>query len=625
MYGICGVYNFQKNEPVLSRELKRMAQQMSHRGTGELGYYVYRNVGLSFQQTKTDDSIHQPFTNYDESVWVVCDGHVENYNELRKMPALRKYNFYTKSSAELILHLYEALGHELLNHLKGSFSFVIWNNRTRSLLAVRDPLGTKPFYYAQVDGRLFFASELKALLCVDAIPRFINVESINQFLHYGFVPGPNTIMDRINKLPAGHFLVCDNQKLEISSYWDIQLPVENTKDETYCKSELIKKLKAAVEQEINPKQSAGIFLSGGLDSSLLVALAKTCTDKPLMTFTLNFENSENGKSPRPTETVSQLFETRHFDLTMTPEEFRNSFNRTAWYLDEPIADPSAIASLQLGQFVKQNLNLALSGDGIDELFSGKDEYLSQQQMTHAYYFTEFNHSARDANGSRRLPHVKHCQSVNVTNQKDVLQNYLNSQTVEFEEQKLYSNQMWMKLKTLNKQWLPADVVSSKTQISDYEKIFYLDLKYKFPNILFQKYDRLNGALAIDIKVPYLSLPVVQFSAGVPFYWKVKNSQTKYLIRQIAHDFLPELIINQPRTGWQIPVTGWLRNQLQEWPKETLMNNRVFSRGLFNPERLKEIITNFIEGKNNSTSLIYSLICLESWFRLFVDGDIILAD
>ena len=620
MSGICGIYNYQRNTPVLSSELKRMSPMLMHRGDGKIGIYVYQNVGLGFQQSVEEGQtlIHQPLANVDESVWVVCDGTFENTEYLQRCPELKKYPLFSQSPAEILLHLYKEFGMDCLPKIEGVFSLAIWDNQKKRLILARDSLGARPLYYSDIDGRFFFASELKALLSVSQIPRYMDVEAINQFLHWGYLPGPQTIIERIKKVPPGHYVVCENNGCQLQRYWQIQFTNPGFKDEGFYKTELLSRLEESVRGQISNGEPIGILLSGGLDSSMLVAIAKKLSENPIMTFTLQSSDISTNLNTNYARQITRQFGTRHFELIMSARDFIDNFVEAAWYLDEPLADPSAIAYFQLSRFVRQNLSTVLSADGIDELLAGKDQYLLSYKMQHPFYFTSFSRPEPIEKSIYRLPRIKHWQkSISKNNQWE---SYLQRQQLDFEEQKLYSNQFWLKLKSQTQPWLNLNGLPANAENDLLQKILFLEIYYVVPNILLLKKDRLSRAVALTVNTPFLAPRFVKFSWQLPNEMKIHGMQTKYIWRQLAREILPDSIVWQQRVGWQIPITYWLRNQLREWPFKLLTSERIFARGLFNPERLKQLVTNHLEGQIEATQLLFALICLENWFRLFVDGE-----
>lgn len=612
MSGICGIYNFRRQAPVLSAEIKQMTSTMRHRGTGKAGLYLYQNVGLGVRQAATDCNFNcQPLASMDETIWVMFDGEIENYHELRKLPQMKKYHFYSDSDVELLLYLYQEFKESCAEHLRGGFTFVVWNKNEKRLMLARDALGMRNLFYAEIGGRLVFASEMKALLKDPRVPRSLDVRAINQFLHTGFVLAPDTIMTHVKKIAAGHIVSVSRTGCRIQRYREYQPEPKENAGIDQLKSELLYELEIAVENVVAAGQPLGILLGDGLDSALLVALARKYQSEALLTFNLRMSSVKNDSPTQPAQLIHQRYQTRHFELLFSPEDFLHHFTRAVWYQDEPIADPALVAQFQLYQFVKLNLDTVLSAEGADELWGGRESYLKSTLIPHAYYFTGSERNINWNNICRRLPRIRHWQKHGETKNGC----FPIADCIDFDDQKIYSSQFWLKLKSLE-EMMP---VNGRTVPNGrLDRLLYFEVNDVLPDRVLPKHERFGAAISLNTKLPFLNQALVDLSARIPANFKINQTRTKYILRLLAREILPESIVWQRRRGRHVPMSHWLPGALKTWPAEILLNKKHFERGLFNPEQLRELVAAQTAGEVNASRFIYTLIILESWIRLFLD-------
>jgi len=320
MSGICGIYNIQRQEPVLSREIKQMLTAQRHRGTGEIGLYLYKNIGIGFQPEKSG-MLHQPVASADETVWAVFGGKIHNYMKLRNLPQMKNYIFYSNSPADLLINLYLEYKEACVELLRGAFVFALWDKPGKKLFLARDPLGMRQLYYAEIDGRIFFGSDLRALLQDPRIPRNLDARAVNQFLHNGFVLAPDTILSRVKKIGAGHAVSFSPGGTQVKHYWEYQPNVRENAGIDELQARLQRVLEAAITAVVPKANPVGVLLSGGLDSGLLLALLRRCCANELVTFHLRMDSDAADPAAQRAQLLSQRFDTRHFELVMSPDDF----------------------------------------------------------------------------------------------------------------------------------------------------------------------------------------------------------------------------------------------------------------------------------------------------------------
>ncbi|MFC3771593.1 asparagine synthase (glutamine-hydrolyzing) [Paenibacillus sp. GCM10012303] len=556
MCGITGMMYFDHRE-IKASSLQAMMDVIHHRGPDDMGTWTDPGIGLGFRRLSIIDlkEGHQPLCNEDESVWIVFNGEIYNYQPLREQLLARGHSFRTQTDTEVIVHLYEEYGEDCVQHLRGMFGFVIWDRRRKKLFGARDHFGIKPFYYIH-DGKSFlFASEIKSLLEAEGVNRRLRDESLLQYLTFQYVPEPNTMFEGILKLPPAHTVtVTPDGRMEIKRYWDPMFaPVERPFDEMV--EELRARLKDSVIHHMHSDVERGCFLSSGIDSTAIATHMRAI--EPIRTFSVGFEGPNN-ETVIAKETAAALG-TRHHAKIITERDFFDSVPRAVWHQDEPVADPSAIALYHVAQLAREHVTVVLSGEGADELFGGYRIYREPLSLRPLAWLPlplkRMLHAA-----ARLLPN-------GLTGR-----NYLLRATTPLEERflgnaKLYSEEAKARLVRYDRSlldsyrnpWQVAGQYYDKTKHLDpVSRMQYIDMNLWMPGDILMKADKMTMAHSLELRVPFLDKELFEFARTVPQSYRLGGGTTKYIFRKAMEGIIPDFILNRPKLGFPVPLRDWLK-------------------------------------------------------------------
>ena len=592
MCGICGVIDFDQNL-VLEEELRCMNGTLIHRGPDGEGYFILKNVGLANRRLSVIDLKFgsQPIHNEDKSLWITFNGEIYNFQKTRVSLQKKNHRFYTKTDTECILHLYEEEGANFVKKLDGMFALAIWDEKKKELLLARDPMGKKPLYWALFGSKFVFASEPKAILALPDFKRVIDRGSLSKYFFYGYVPSPNTIFKGINRLSAGSFMrVRKNVAEEEKKYWEIDysgkfddLSNEERKDQV---KSLLKK---AVEKRLVADVPIGVFLSGGIDSSLVAAFIPP---KKVEAFTIGFEDSFFDES------VYAKMVADHLGIKQNIKIFKNSevfdlFPEALELMDEPVADPSILPTYLLSAFTGQRVKVALSGDGGDENFAGYPKYL-------AHFFLR-------RTGLEKLPFLRATMP-----QKGKVGKLLASSPFP-----LYlRNQFWISSLSAEEIKRMTGVSLKLDELEMYHELFvgkealdealFLDQKMTMADQNLVKIDRASMVNSLEVRCPFLDKDLVQFAARLEFKDKIKGFKTKAILREIAGEFFPKDLYNRPKKGFGIPLKKWLDCELKDFKNHYLSIEKINNENLLNTQAVQGIIN------DNNPDNIWKLLVFEVW-------------
>jgi asparagine synthase (glutamine-hydrolysing) len=560
---------------------------------------------------------HQPIHNENETVWVVCNGEIYNFLELRKELIEKGHIFYTNSDTEVIAHLYEDHGIDCFKHLNGMFGIAIWDVNRRQLILGRDRVGKKPLYYAFDGKRLVFSSELKCLLYVPDFQRKVNMSAMDYYLSFGYVPGELSIFEGVHKLPAGHILIYKAQKIDILPYWHLEFGnCAEDKGEEYYVETLRELFLDSVKKRLISDVPLGAFLSGGLDSSSIVAAMVQLGVNDIKTFTIGFE--EEGYSELPyARDVADLLGTNHFELIVNPE-MTQILPELVWFFDEP---SSAIPTYYVSRFARSEVKVILSGDGGDELFAGYTRYIDHpfakaiRTMPKALRLNVIHKLASCM--PSKLKGVKFIRSAS-GNAFDFYASKINYFNPE-EKLLLYSKDFKHRLNGSSKplDWL-RNYFTEIDKISDISRRQYTDIKTYLPDTILTKVDRASMAVSLETRAPLLDYRIVEFAGTIPDRYKMPNGRTKNVLKEMARDMLPQNIIDRKKKGFAIPKDIWFRGQLKDFANDILLSSDAKERGYFNIAYIKTLLEQHQEGGCDFSDQIWALLCLELWHLKYMD-------
>jgi asparagine synthase (glutamine-hydrolysing) len=626
MCGICGKFEFDLQASVSPALVKAMADAISHRGPDDEGYYVSGPIGLGFRRLSIIDlnTGHQPISNEDGSVWIVFNGEIYNYQELREHLLSRGHVFKTRTDTEVIVHLYEEFGEGCVEKLRGMFAFAIWDNRNKLLFIARDRLGIKPLYYASSSKSLVFASEMKAILADPEVRREVEPATIDRFLSFNYTPGEETFFKNIRKLQPGHYIVVRQGELHIRQYWDLHFSTEpEHPNQKQTEEQLVNLLEESVRLHMISDVPVGFLLSGGLDSTAMLSLAAGKSDQPISSYTIGF--SEPGiEDERPyARLAASRYGVKHYEMTITSKDFVDFLPQYVWHMEEGVCEPPAVALYYISKLAKEHVKVLISGEGGDEAFAGYPNYrnlLWLERLKSAAgplksvfsgVLGAFNSVARSKKIAKYLPLLDMPLSSYYYSRTASPFSFFNLPTNPVYSSAFASVVDKRKSVSVVQKYLQGD-------LNNLNKMLYVDTKTWLPDDLLIKADKITMANSIELRVPFLDHKVMEFAASLPTNFKVHGFTTKYLAKKALSHRVPQEIINRKKTGFPVPYESWLRTDLNSWLRDLLFSQRAMERGYFDRRGVENLFS-----KNSETGAyskeIFCLAVLELWHRIFSDG------
>ena len=633
MCGIAGAVWTDAEKAVERATLQRMIDVLRHRGPDDEGVYLdtvraAANAALAHRRLAIIDVAggKQPLCNEDDSVWVVFNGEIYNFRELRSRLEAAGHRFRTQSDTEVLVHLYEDEGPEFLKHLNGMFALAIWDAKRRQLLLARDRLGKKPLVYRHEPGRLLFASELKAILQVPGVSREIDPQAIDEYLTYQYVPHPRTIFRGIAKLPPGHYALFRDGRLDVHAYWQPDFNAEDDRPAADYAQELRKLLSSAVEMRLQSEVPLGAFLSGGIDSTIIVGLMSQLAGGPVRTFSIGFPVKEFNET-HYARTVAERFGTIHEEFQVRPDAME-VLPRLVWHYDEPFGDSSAVPTWYVSQLTRRQVTVALTGDGGDELFAGYPRYLAVwlaagfdrlpwmvRQLAAGPYWQKLPAGTRQKSKTRQWKRF-----VEMLN-RPAAERYLEwiATFGRARRDALYTGDFADKLAEAEPmEFLKAGL--ARCDRRDPVTAFSLaDLVTYLPCDLMTKVDIASMAHGLECRQPFLDYRVVELAARMPRRLKFRRGRGKRILREAFGDLLPESIQRRPKMGFGVPLDQWFRHELKDFAREVLLDGRTVGRGYFRPEAISTLLDEHDRRRFNHGYRLWSLLILELWFRQWIDG------
>jgi asparagine synthase (glutamine-hydrolysing) len=622
--GICGVWHYSTREPVNRDRLRRMTDTMLHRGPDDRGSHFddAAGVGLGFRRLSVIDlssAGHQPMSNEDGSVWGMCNGEIYNFLSLRAGLEARGHVFRSRTDTEVIVHDYEERGEECVGDLDGMFGLAIWDARRRRLVLARDRLGKKPLYYYDDGQRLLFASELKALVADASVPRTLDWTAVGQFLALGNVAGSHCIFAGIRKLPPGHWLVCEGGRVVTRAYWD-WLPalrrVNESRSEADWVAEIRATLRAAVQSRMISDVPLGAFLSGGVDSSAIVACMANVSGRPIKTFSVGFVESGYNELDYARE-VARRFGTEHHELIVQPEAVQDVLPPLVRQYDEPFADSSALPTYYLSKLAREYVTVALSGDGGDEACAGYDHY---RQALRESVVDKIPRRLRQVLLSPvgLLPIGMPGRRLGRRLMLDATQRYVSVM------RQMPAEQVHALLTIEAAQRISDDGVEALRealeQAEDLDllsRMQYADATVYLPDDILVKVDRASMLNSLEVRCPFLDHHFLELVASVPPGMRMSRRRGKYLLRQALRGMLPERVLNRPKMGFSLPLESWFRDDLASFVRDVTLDRRTRLRGIFAPQALDKLV----RAQNTLTQLtphVWAVLVLELWCRAYLD-------
>jgi len=626
MCGICGIAD-SAGRKVDSAALRRMNACIAHRGPDGEGYFEAKGIGLAMRRLAIIDVVggDQPIFNEDKSVSIVYNGECYNYQELRTNLDKRGHQFTTNSDTECIVHLYEDQGPDCVQHLRGMFAFGLWDATRQRLLLARDRLGKKPLYYSVWAGRLYFASELGALLSVLPEQPESDFQAIDQYLSLQYIPEPYTAYKGIYKLPAAHRLIWESGQLTLEPYWDFSYGPKHKAREAELIEELRNLTSEAVRMRLISEVPLGAHLSGGIDSSIVVALMAEASSGPVKTFSVGFEETNFSELPFA-RSVAERYGTEHHEFTLTFGDIPATLETLLEHFGEPFADPSALPLYHLSRLTRQHVTVALNGDGGDESFAGyprywldplADKYLRLPGVVTRNLVPALAGALPDqadqpvgsglGNGLKRLP-----QLTEVDKHASLLRwsSYFSAR----QKAALWKPALASRLDLQRSEKEMAEFYAKAPAYTRLDRTLYTDIKTYLAGDLLVKADRMTMANSLEGRSPFLDHVLVEWAAKLPTQYKLRGRRGKVLLRKAFAQMLPTEVLHHSKQGFGIPVGAWLRGPLESWTRDLLLAPDSALSGWFQREALVRIIAEHQAGKQDHGKRLWALVCLATWAR-----------
>jgi len=629
MCGICGFFG--EDTAISADTLERMNSTLVRRGPDESGTFLEIGVGMAMRRLSIID-LHggrQPIHNEDATVWVVFNGEIYNYRELRVTLLDRGHRFYTNSDTEIIVHLYEEYGDKFVDHLYGMFAFSLWDAPRRRGLIARDRLGIKPLFYSQVGSTLLFGSEIKAVLASGIVDRKMDHQALDAFITYTYIPAPLTIYHDVHKLEPGHLLIWESGKVENRQYWDL---VVAKPDCNIDEEEWVERFDRAIEDAVNSHMVSdvpvGAFLSGGIDSSLVVALMSRHVNDPVQTFTMGFGGAANSLiDERPlAKQVAERYGCNFHQHTVQPD-FRHIVGEIIDSFDEPFADDSVIPSYYVSQFTRRSVKVAMSGLGGDELFAGYARYSGM--LLSQYYsviMPRLLHRKLIQPLVQRLPEpahggdcVDHAKRFSAAVLLSPAERYLGfvSTLNSWERHRLYTQETAGKIDFGATDRIVTELFESCGASDDVTRALYVDIKTYLPEDILALSDRLSMWHSLEVRVPLVDHRLVELSARLPTRYKLDWRRKKILLKQIAARRLPSEVVEHRKQGFESPMAAWLRTDLADYARDILGKARLGKSDLFQADYVSVKLEEHLAGRNKNNKLLFSLIMFQEWHERYV--------
>ena len=598
-----------------------MAARIAHRGPDDDGYFHDGPLGFAHKRLAILDTSRDgrgPMFTDDGQVVITVNGEIYNFVELRQELEAKGHTFRTRTDTEVILRLYQEHGEGLLEYLNGMFAFAIWDLQARRLFLARDRLGIKPLYYTLDGEGIAFASEIKALLAVADRAPAVNLEMLDAYMSVGYVPTERTLFQGIEKLQPGWCLTIEPGRLDLREYWDLR-PDPQEMSEEECVRQATDLLRDAVRIQLRSDVPLGVFLSGGVDSSAVVALMHEMGIRDIRTFTVAYDFGPAYDETRYARQIAEKFGTRHREVFVTPREFRDFIPSLVWHMDEPVTESAAISLYFVSRMAREDVVVVLSGEGADEVFGGYPIYKYMQTLERY----------------RRLPAALRRGLINpalnllggkwpkytLLAEQSLHERYLGVSFYETPlKESLYRPQVrnlfnGSAMSRLARRWY------EKTEgLDPLLRMMYLDVKSWLPDDLLIKADKMTMASSLELRVPFLDHRLVELGGRIPSRYRIKGWSTKYILKKAMEPYLPHEILHRGKMGFPTPLALMFQDDLQGYVADVLTSDRFFDRGYFQPEVVKRLVAEHSSGRRDHHRVLWQLLVLEEWHRKFIDRE-----
>ena len=627
MCGIAGKISFTR--PVARDQLSLMLREMVHRGPDDEGCYVspadrLPSAALGHRRLRILDlspSGHQPMTNETGDIWLVFNGEIYNYLPLRDELLKMGHRFRSSSDTEVIIHLYEEYGEKCLDYLRGMFAFALWDERKMQLFAARDRVGKKPLYYAETSEGFAFASEINSFYPLPDIPKELNEAAIDYFLTYAYIPSPATIFHRIKKLPPAHYLILQEGRLELTKYWQLAYAPKLDISFDEAKQRIDELLDEATRIRLFSDVPLGCFLSGGIDSSAVVAMMSRHVTSPVKTFSIGFAEDDFDERPYARR-IAELYGTEHHEFVVKPDALE-VLPELVRHFGEPFADSAAIPTWYLSEMTRKHVTVALNGDGGDESFAGYNWYLTGtrlhevRRLLPAFFWRSLESVVPHApvrGGFRKA--LRFLELV----AKDDPSRFADLRTVidERYKQRIYTQEFQQRRGRQSEEYL-LRFYDEGLCTQELDRMMFTDVMSYLPEQLLVKVDRMTMAHSLEGRSPFLDHTLMEFAARLPAEYKLKNGSTKHVLKETVKALFPSGFLDRPKMGFNVPLNKWFKGDLTGYARERIRTGPLQEMNMFNMNAINEIIGEHEQGVSENGTKIWRLLVLAEWLQQFFGG------
>jgi asparagine synthase (glutamine-hydrolysing) len=622
MCGICGIFEFHQRREIPAEVVRRMTDTIIHRGPDDEGIFLGSGIGLGFRRLSIIDVAggHQPISNEDGSVWVMLNGEIYNYAELHQELVIRGHRFSTRSDTETIVHLYEEYGEECFARLRGMFAIALWDSRSRQLVLARDRVGKKPLFYAADSNRLLFGSELKCLLAGDSLSRDIDLQALSDYFSLGYVPAPKTIYRAAKKLLPGHYLVASASKVRVERYWDLSFgQVEQRSEGEWCEI-LRHQLCEATRMRLMSEVPLGAFLSGGVDSSSIVAMMAKIMRRPVTTCSIGFEEQEFDESGYARK-IAEQFHTDHHEQIVRPNALE-VLNKLVWHYDEPFADSSAIPTYYVSQVARRYVTVALGGDGGDESFAGYRRYYFDRVENQMRGFIPaplrsaiFGPLGRSYPALAWAPRFLRAKATFQSLARSPLAGYFNSVSIfrPGEKPNLFTQDFCRALDGYDSMGVLQQYYDRVDTPDLLSRIQYVDIKTYLTDDILAKVDRASMAVSLEVRAPLLDHKLMETIAAIPSSLKLVGREGKYIFKKAMAPILKSEILGRKKQGFAVPLDRWFREDLRDLAHDALFSS---DDGILDRSFLKKIWEQHQKHQYDRSAHLWSVLMFRKWRETF---------
>jgi asparagine synthase (glutamine-hydrolysing) len=617
MCGIAGQVLLHENADLA--RIRTMCDQIRHRGPDDEGYHLDRGCALGMRRLSIIDlsTGHQPISNEDGSLWIVFNGEIYNYQDLRRDLIQAGHRFETNSDTETLLHLHEEYGVEGIAKLRGMFAYALWDARRRSLLLVRDRFGKKPLYFAALPEGLSFASEMKSLRAA-GVPLELDQKAIQLYLQFSYIPEPSSPYRAIRKLPPGSWLRYHaDGRIEQGRYWKLPVPVAEA-EPGFTEDEACHRLRHIFDESVRLRMIAdvpiGAFLSGGIDSSLVVASMERQTSAPVKTFSIGFEEANFNELPYARQVATHC-RTDHHEILVRPDSV-DLVSRIVRDFDEPFGDISAIPTFLVSQFAARHVKVCLSGDGGDELFGGYESFFALQRQRWMDHIPDFARNALSTLATG-LPYSAYGKNyLRMISRPSALERYFENNTAPYFMRRNLLSPEWVSSgeEAFFREAFPDCLLPDQAGILS--QAMYFETTAKLTGDMLPKVDRMSMANSLEVRCPMLDHQLAALAASIPHAWKIQNGTGKKILIKAMGNRIPAAVLNRKKMGFGVPIAIWFRGPLRELLWDHLTGSRFLDRGIVSPAFLRTLLAEHQSGRRDNSHWLWILLMLELWYREF---------